>query len=75
MYLGDFFSPDGYREYEPSNAMDEKESCLLYSLFNGEDELLVRADKVLEEDPLCLEAFYIAYRLEDEVFAESSGFL
>ena len=69
-YLIDFFVPNNYNNYSiPKEANDEERNSI-YEMFHGEDDLLLRSSRVLENDPLCLEANYVNFRLNEETLVD-----
>lgn len=69
-YLIDFFVPNNYNNYSiPQEANDEERNSI-YEMFHGEDDLLLRTSRVLDNDPLCLEANYVNFRLNEETLVD-----
>lgn len=64
-YFENFFDIDNLESYTFDSLANKKEIESSKKMF-GVDDVFERAKNVLEEDPLCLEAFYVFYRLADD---------
>lgn len=69
-YLIDFFVPNNYHNYLIPKEANEEEINSVYEMFHGEEDILLRASRVLENDPLCLEANYVNFRLNEETLVD-----
>lgn len=67
IYFNDFFKEYNSTTYifDPSMPDDDKQS--VYDMFSGIDEIDDRALNVLEQNPYCVEAFYVSYKLSNDV--------
>lgn len=64
-YFEDFFDINNLDNYSFDSLANQKEKESARMMF-GTDDIYQRAVKVLDKDPLCLEAFYVFYRMADD---------
>ena len=67
-YINDFFNSANRDEYLVDARAKGEEIVAIDMMFEDGDDILERADKVLEKYPLCLEAAYVYYKLADEIY-------
>ena len=70
-YLTDIFSPERYDEYLVDPSCNEEERSMVYEMFHAGRPILIRATDILERDPLCLEANYVNYLLNEEPLTDT----
>lgn len=64
-YFEDFFDINNLETYSFDSLANKKERESARRMF-GVDDVFDRASEVLSDDPLCLEAFYVFYRMADD---------
>lgn len=65
--LHEFFSSEKFGSYETDPRMNEAERQAVYGLFDSDLSLEERVERALHDDPFCLEALYIDYKLADDL--------
>ena len=69
-YLAGFFTSVNYEDYQIDELCNENEKMDIYDMFHSGEDILVRALMILDKDPLCLEANYVNYLLNDEMMVD-----
>ena len=69
-YLVNFFTPNNYDDYLIDPACNEDEKMDIYDMFHNTEDILVRALMILDKSPLCLEANYVNYLLNEETMVD-----
>lgn len=67
-YLNGFFTKKNLKDYEiPENASRESVKAIRV-MFESKKELKQRAQTAFEEDPYCLEAFFVYFILSEDIY-------
>lgn len=64
-YFENFFDIDNLAQYTFDDLSNKKEKESAKKMF-GEGDIFNRAKDILDEDPYCLEAFFVFYRMSDD---------
>lgn len=65
-YFETFFDINNLEDYTYDSLANQKEKASTKKMF-GSDDVFLRAERVLNEDPYCLEAFFVYFRLADDL--------
>lgn len=65
-YLESFFEPLNFEQYIISDKANDEERKAIEAMFDDDEALYDRAQNIVSEYPLCLEAFYVCTCLLDE---------
>ncbi len=65
-YLEGFFAPGKFSQYLIDERCDDKDYKSIEMMFQ-EGDVLEKASSILNKNPFCLEAFYVFYKLEEDL--------
>lgn len=65
-YFEDFFVPNNYNQYEIDEDANDKERKAIYDIFHDDTQISLRIEKILKEDPLCIEALIVLIRIGED---------
>lgn len=66
-YFDAFFKQYNASSYIFDPLMSEKDKKSIIDMFDGDNQINERASDVLEDNPFCIEAFYVFYKLTNDV--------
>ena len=67
-YFTSFFTRNNHKAYQMEEGADRSEKAALRKLFYSRKDINERTDEVLGDDPFCIEAFFVYYILNDDVY-------
>lgn len=67
-YLEQFFTADNYKKYETGFELDGNQKKAIKRMFTSRQDLSKRIDAAFKYDPLCLEAFFAYFILNEDIF-------
>ena len=67
-YFLQFFTPKNFKEYEVDYVLDSNQKKALRTMFESKKELSKRVDAAFKIHPLCLEAFFVYFVLNEDIF-------
>ncbi|MBQ3418726.1 MAG: hypothetical protein IJH31_01145 [Erysipelotrichaceae bacterium] len=70
-HFEDFFIPENFDDYLIDDDAGEKDKTSIRRMFCDTGDILTRANSILKDDPFCLEANYVSYRLNEETIVDS----
>ena len=69
-YLINFFTAGNYDDYLIDSTCNEDEKMDIYDMFHSNEDILIRAVMILDRSPLCMEANYVNYLLNEETMVD-----
>jgi len=67
-YFTEFFTKTNFKNYELDNDLDSDDLKAIKTMFESRKELNKRVNDAFKHNPLCLEAFFVYYILNEDVF-------
>ena len=67
-YFLQFFTPKNFKEYEVDYVLDNNQKKALKTMFESKKELSKRVEAAFKTHPLCLEAFFVYFVLNEDIF-------
>lgn len=67
-FFKQFLTAENYRDYEVDYPLDANQNKAIKKMFDSRKDLLKRADSAFRIDPFCLEAFFVYFVLNEDVF-------
>lgn len=69
-YLINFFTANNFDDYLIDESCSEDERMDIYEMFHSSEDILIRALMILDRSPLCMEANYVNYLLNEETMVD-----
>lgn len=67
-YLNTFFVKHNFVNYQVPEDLDDEDRKAVRMMFESKKEIRKRAQSALDQDPLCLEAFFTYYLLSEDMY-------